>query len=190
MVCCAVRVSSSIDADKLSFFKDRYQFPDDVRTHFVAPDEWCCSPRSLGIDIYESFILAGLRFPRNAFTKELFHRQGIAPSKLNPNGWRIIVAMQLLWREFSEGNFLLNVDEFLLCYKLVEIPKSLGFFQFSLRYKTFMLIMSLSLFDREWKSEFFFVYGFWTSDPIKVGIDTAFCTPYDFGPYSPIMLKF
>ena len=98
---CAVKVSSSIDTDKLSFFRDRYQFPDDVRTHFVASDEWCCSPRSLGIDIYESFILAGLRFPRNAFTKELFRMQGIAPSKLNPNGWRIIVAMQLLWREFS-----------------------------------------------------------------------------------------
>ena len=85
MVRCAVTVSSSIDADKLSFFRDWYQFLDDLRTHFVAPDEWCCSPRSLGIDICESFILAGLRFPRNAFTKELFHRQGIAPSQLNPN---------------------------------------------------------------------------------------------------------
>ncbi|KAL0004730.1 hypothetical protein SO802_012291 [Lithocarpus litseifolius] len=70
MVCCDVRVSSSIDADRLSFFRDRYQFPDDVCTCLVAPDEWCCSLRSLSIDIYESFLLPGLRFPWNAFTRE------------------------------------------------------------------------------------------------------------------------
>ena len=97
---------------------------------------------------------------------------GITPSQLNPNGWRIIVAMQLLWRKFSEGNFQLTMDEFLFYYKSIKIPKLPGFFQFSPRYRTFKLIMSLSLFDRKWKSEFFFMYGFWIGDPIEVGRNT------------------
>lgn len=71
-----------------------------------------------------------------------------------------------------EGNCLLTIDEFLFCYKLVEILKSAGFYQLSSGYRTFKFITSLSSSDKEWKLDFFFVYGFWASDPIKMGRGT------------------
>lgn len=54
----------------------------------------------------------------------------------------------------------------------VQISMSLGVFQFSPGVELFKLITSLSFqFSPEWKSEFFFIYGFWIGDPIEVGRD-------------------
>ena len=41
------------------------------------------------------------------FAKEHFHRLGIGPNQLNPNAWRTIVSMQVLWREVFDGIVLL-----------------------------------------------------------------------------------
>ncbi|KAK9998151.1 hypothetical protein SO802_017754 [Lithocarpus litseifolius] len=66
----------------------------------------------------------------------------------------------VLWREVFDGNHPLTVDEFLYCYKPSEISQSLGFYQFSTRGLNCRLVKSLPTFDRKWKMEFFFVYGF------------------------------
>ena len=76
---------------------------------------------SFRFGVYTSYLLAGLRFPLNYFCRGLFHRLGIGPNQLNPNGWRMIVAMQVLWREMFEGNYPIAVDEFHYCYKPLEI---------------------------------------------------------------------
>ena len=94
--------------------------------------EWCCSPSS-GLGVSTSYLLTGLRFPLNSFCRGLLHRLGIRPNQLNPNGWRTVVAMQVLWHEALEGDCLITVDEFLYCYKPSEIKKSAGFYQFSSR---------------------------------------------------------
>lgn len=59
-----------------------------------------------------------------------------------------------------EGNCLLTIDEFLFCYKLVEILKSAGFYQLSSGYRTFKFITSLSSSDKEWKLDFSLYMGF------------------------------
>ena len=82
--------------------------------------------------MYEVYLLCSVRFPLNAFAREVLHRLCIAPNQLNPNGWRIIMAMQVLWREVFEGNHPLTMDEFLYCYKPSEINQSLGFINFLL----------------------------------------------------------
>ena len=119
--------------------------------------------------------------PLNAFTRGLLFRLVIASNQLNPNGWRIIVAMQVLWRKVFEANHPLTVDEFLYCYKPSEINQSIGFYQFSARHNDYRMIRSLSSSDREWKKDFlffiffcffvFFVSGFWAGNPIEVGRD-------------------
>ena len=79
--------------------------------------------------------------------------------------------MQVLWREVFEGNRPFTVDEFLYCYKPLEINQSLGFYQFTTRGKDYRLIKSLVTSDRNWKTEFFFVSGFWAGRPIEVDND-------------------
>ena len=85
--------------------------------------------------------------------------------------------MQVLWREVFEGDRPLTVDEFLYYYKLSEINQSLGFYQFTARGKDYRLIKSLVTSDRNWKTDFFFVSGFWAGRPIEVDRDP-------FSPYT------
>ena len=77
--------------------------------------------------------------------------------------------MQVLWREVFEGDHPFTVDEFLYCYKPFEINQSLAFYQFTARRKDCRLIKSLVTLHRNWKTEFFFVFGFWAGHPVKVG---------------------
>ena len=127
---CTPKIASILDAAKLKTLINRYQIPKDLKPCLPVEGEWCCSPSS-GLGVYTSYLLAGLRFPLNFFCRGLFHRLGIEPSQLNPNGWRTVVAMQVLWREAFKGNRFIIMDEFLYCYKPSEIKKSVGFYQFS-----------------------------------------------------------
>ena len=85
--------------------------------------------------------------------------------------------MHVLWREVFEGDCPLTVDEFLYCYKPYKINQSLGFYQFTARGKDYRLIKSLVTSDRNWKTKFFFVSGFWARHPVEVSKDT-------FAPYT------
>ena len=124
---CAPEVAFTLDASKLNTLVNRYQIPIEFRSRLPERGEWCCSPFS-GFGVYTSYLLAGLRFPLNSFCRDLFHRLGIGPNQLNSNGWRMIVAMQMLWCEVFEGNCPITEDEFLFCYKPLEIKQFAGFY--------------------------------------------------------------
>ena len=83
--------------------------------------------------------------------------------------------MQVFWREVFGGDLI--VDEFLFYYKPSEINQSLGFYQFTARGTHCRLIKSLASSDRNWKTVFFFIFGFWAGNPVEVGRDT-------FAPYT------
>ena len=167
---CAIGIESKTDDRRLDLLKKWYQTPDDLKPRLSVRGEWCCQPH-FGIGIYEAYFLGGLRLPLNAFARELLTRLGIGVCQLNPNVWRLIVSMQVLWREVFEGNRPLTVDEFLYCYKPSEINQSLGFYQFTARGKDYRLIKSIVSSDRNWKMEFFFVSGFWAGHPLEVSQD-------------------
>ena len=170
LYCCTVGVSSRIDEKKLTSLRAWNQIPDDLNPRLAALGEWCCTP-NLGVGIYEAYLLGGLRLSLNAFAREILHRLGIGINQLNPNAWRVIISMQVLWREVFDGNCPLIVDEFLYCYKPSEISQSLGFYQFFARGSSCKLVKSLPTFDRRWKTKFFFVSVFWVGNLIEVGRD-------------------
>ena len=117
---CASKVASTLDAPKLKTLVDRNQIPAEFKPRLPKKGEWRCSPSS-SLGVYTSYLLAGLRFLLNSFCRGLLHRLGIGPNQPNPNGWRTVVAMQVLWREVLEGDCPIIVDKFLYCYKPSKI---------------------------------------------------------------------
>ena len=166
----AIGVTSKTDDRKIELLKTWYQIPNELNPRLAVHGEWCCQPR-FEIGIYDAYLLRGLRLPLNSFARELLTRLGLGVCQFNPNAWRLVVSMQVLWREVFEGNCPLTVDEFLYCYKPSEINQSLSFYQFTARGKDYRLIKSLVTLDRNWKMEFFFVSGFWAGRPIEVDRD-------------------
>ena len=167
---CAIGVDSKTDDRKIELLKTWYQIPDELNPRLAVCGEWCCQPR-FGIGIYEAYLLGGLRLPLNSFARELLTRLGLGVCQFNPNAWRLVVSIQVLWREVFEGNFPLTVDKFLYCYKPFEINQSLGFYQFKAKGRDYRLIKSLVTSDRNWNTKFFFVSGFWAGLPIEVDRD-------------------
>ena len=163
----ALEVASTLDELKLKTLVDRYQIPKKFKPCLPNEGEWCCSPSS-SLGVYTSYLLVGLRFPLNSFCRALLHRLGIRPNQLNPNDWRMIIAIQVLLCEALEGNCPITMDKFLYCYKPSEIKKSTGFYQFSSRGPHFSLIKGRSSSDKLWKTKFFIISGDWAGDPVNV----------------------
>ena len=181
---CAVDIPSKTDEQRLKNLREWYQIPDEFNPRLPVRGEWCCNPY-FGIGVYEPYLLGGLRFPLNDFTRELLVKLGLGVCQFNPNAWRLITSMQILWREVFGGDRPLTVDEFLYCYKPSEIHQSPGFYQFTARGRDCRLVKSLASSDRKWKTEFFFVSGFWAGNPMDVGRDTFGRYAEDLGNLRP-----
>ena len=127
LYCCIVGIPSRTNEKRLASLKGLYQIPDNLNPRLATPGDWCCAP-NYWVGIYEAYLLGGLRLPLNAFAREILHRLGIGINQLNPNAWRLIISMQVLWREIFYGNYPVTVDAFLYFYKPSEIIQSLGFY--------------------------------------------------------------
>ena len=156
---CAVSIHSKTSKQRLNNLRAWYQISDELNPRLPIRGEWCYNPR-FGVGVYEAYFLGGFRLPLNAFTRELLVRLGLGICQFNPNAWRLVISMQILWGEVFGRDRPLTVDEFLFCYKPSEINQSLGFYQFTTRGKDCRLIKSLASSDRNWKTEFIFVSGF------------------------------
>ena len=160
LYCCDVSIPSKIDEKRLYSLRGKYKILDELNPRLIVRNEKCFSPNSR-VSVYEAYLLGGLRLTFNAFDREILHRLGVGLNQLNPNAWRLIVSIQVLWRKAFDENRPLIVDKFLYCYKPSKIRKSLGLYQLSARGSSCRLIRPLPSSDKRWKMEFFFISGFW-----------------------------
>ena len=116
MYSSAVGIHSKTNEKRLTSLRSWYKIPNNINPRLAVRDEWCCDPR-FGIGVYEAYLLRGLRLPLNAFARELLTRLGLGVCQFNPNAWKLVVSMQILWREVFEGDGPLIVDDFLYFYK-------------------------------------------------------------------------
>uniref|UniRef100_A0A2N9F5M2 Transposase (putative) gypsy type domain-containing protein n=1 Tax=Fagus sylvatica TaxID=28930 RepID=A0A2N9F5M2_FAGSY len=145
------------DIDRI---RRRYQIPDDVVLRIPDADERACCPKYEGdVAFYEADLRAGLRFPIQPFVRELLDYLSLAPGQINPNGWRTIIFCMVMWRVSSNGEEDLTVDEFLFCYKPVQIALSRGFWMFKNRDANSRVVQGLPSSNRIWKDGYFFVCG-------------------------------
>ena len=54
LACCAFNIPSFIDAEKLHKLRGKYQILDDIHTYLPAIGEWCCTPNSPWLGIYDA----------------------------------------------------------------------------------------------------------------------------------------
>ena len=177
---CVIGIPSKTSEQRLNLLRTWYQIPDEFNPRLAIHREWCYNPH-FGIGVYEDYFLRGFRLPLNAFARELLVRLGLVVCQFNPNAWRLIISLQILWRKVFGGDRPLTVDKFLFCYKPLEINQSLGLYQFIARGTNCRLIKSLVSSERNWKTEFFFISGFWVGNPAKVGRDTFALYTRDLG---------
>ena len=98
-----------LDADTLSRFKNRFQFPDKVRVRLPSEEEWACNFFPREVCFYEAAFLCRLRFLVHPFVMELLGHFGIAPEQLMPNSWRIMVSQMGIWLAVTDGD-MIKVD--------------------------------------------------------------------------------
>ena len=115
---CAVGIHSKTNEQRLNNLRTWYQIPDELNPRLPVHGEWCYNPH-FRVGVYEAYFLGGFRLPFNAFARELLIRLGLGICQLNPNMWRLVISMQILWREVFGGDHPLTVNEFLFCYKLL-----------------------------------------------------------------------
>ena len=112
---CVVGIHSKTTEQRLTNLRAWYQIPDELNPRLPVRGEWCCNPR-FGVGVYEAYFLGGLRLPLNAFARELLVGLGLGICQFNPNAWRLVITMQILWREVFGGDRPLIVDKFLFLW--------------------------------------------------------------------------
>ena len=147
----------SLDEDTHFRFRDRFQLLDEARIRLPYPDEKACAFNPGEVCFYKAAFLSGLKFPVHPFVMELLHHLGIAPRKLMPNSWRIIISCMEIWMIMIEGD-MIRPDDPLYWYHLKE-SKEFGYYELVPWDRKARLIGNLPWSFRNWKSRYFFVSG-------------------------------
>ncbi len=102
----------------------------------------------------ESFKL-GMRLPLQTYFIKILSGLHLAPGQLNPNGWRVLSGLFILWDRCGQSEP--TIDELKHLYQLKNSPKHAGWYYFMSSTKTRKPITDLPLCGGgNWKKKLFF----------------------------------
>ena len=145
-----------LDAEIVSRFKDRFQFPTRVRVRLPKDEDRACHFFPGEVCFYESTFSCGLRLPVHPFLIELLAHFGITSRQLMPNSWRIVINCMQIW--LASNGDMIRVGELTYPYRLKE-SKECGYYELVPWERRTRIVKGLPSSFRYWKSRFFFVSG-------------------------------
>ena len=109
----------TLDEDTLTRFRDGFQFPEETRISLPRSGEKANAFAHSEVCFYKAAFISGLRFPIHPFIHKLLHHLKIAPAKLIPNSWQIVISCIEIWMIITEGD-MIRLDKFVHLYRLKE----------------------------------------------------------------------
>ena len=115
-----------LDTDTVARFKDRFQFPAQVRVRRPGSEDRACHFFPGEVCFYEAAITCGLRLLVHPLVMELLGYFGIAPGQFMPNSWRIVINCMEIWLATNEN--MIKVNELIYLYRLKK-SKEFGYYE-------------------------------------------------------------
>ena len=117
---------STIKENHFKTLRENFQIPDNIPICLPYKLEKCYYDGVEGVKVYEQMLKAGLRFPLSSLHHVLLKCLGLFANQVSPNAKRVFIAMVVLYDAMIDDARSLTVREFLHCYRLDEIEKSMG----------------------------------------------------------------
>ena len=131
--------------------------PEDIATWAMSRREHSNRPPSSRVAFNKVIMKHGARLPLHPLVRGVLVNWGLAPSQLNPNAYKIMTGMPILWRRWFESDP--SVEEVCHLYKPFSKKFEAGYFFLALWEKKKILMTNLSSSCEGWKDKNFWVGG-------------------------------
>ena len=79
--------------------RKEYHIPDDITLRLLGEDEMASKLGHRETAIYMEMFRLGFRLPIQPYFARILVRLGLSPGQLDPNGWRILGRMHIVWAD-------------------------------------------------------------------------------------------
>ena len=114
--------------NKLDDLQLRYSIPGEISLKISGKKDAHSRPLRGYVTLFLESFKYGLRCPLQPYFARILNGLNIAPGQLNPNGWRVLSGLFVLWDRCYQRE--LTVDEVKHLYQLKNNPKDAGWYYF------------------------------------------------------------
>ena len=153
-------MSCTTTFDELNDLRLRYSIPGEIPLRIPGKKDTPSRPPRGYVTLYLESFKYGLRCPLQPYFARILNGLNLAPGQLNPNGWRVLSGLFILWDRCCQSEP--TVDEVKHLYQLKSSPKDAGWYYFQSGTKSRKPITDLPTGGGgTWKRKFFFAGGPW-----------------------------
>ncbi|KAL9454039.1 hypothetical protein AB3S75_009609 [Citrus x aurantiifolia] len=175
--------------DELNDLRFRYSIPGEIPLKISGKKDTPSRPLRGYITLFVESFKYGLRCPLQPYFARILNGLNLTPSQLNPNGWRVLSGLFILWDRCCQSEPM--IDEVKHLYQLKSSPKDAGWYYFQSSTKSRKPITDLPTGGGgTWKRKFFFVGGPWCQvaqmDMKDCRVPPRFTVPGSWGVHFPL----